>query len=617
MAGEVEVINQIAPKNAGDFPSHAAEFNKGGFREVADTAARDAITTERRTEGMHVYVTDIDTTYRLGSGLGNGDWVVASSGSGGITGTNQALDNPADADALATFLDTNYQPTFPTEVTAYSVFVRTTGDDDANDGTSSGAAFLTIKRALQKLATLNNGDSNATLDIGAGTFAFPRVLAQHYVTFQGATTVEDTFTIDAGGVIAADDTDGIVIDVTSTGGPYTSDELRGRHIKWTSGTSNGNEGWVYRNDATVTGVTRLYATHDSGPTTGIESMVATDTISLLTQDTIISLTGSTVLINSVQMNVRDIFFTASANTTLQCLNTDKVDFDRCYFDGTGSFLRAFRAGGYGRAFLTNCYVATSGTASGSFLSCQNNGYLQVHRGTVLDAGLNCPADPDARKVSGAAGSLLAFQGHVVCRGFDEAGIFRVDGLGIFQVGGTTAVDNILVEDANGTSTTQVGPVFQINSIGAGQGGWYQLPRLQGSITGDYSVEAQNGGTIIIGNALGTSLIGTGLGTNTVSANGGTSNVAQGPDLAFIEFGTPAFGGYAGRHVESFVDGDLSSSVLTVTHNLGQQFVKVAVYDDSNIEVAPDSVTATSATVCDIDLTAQGSLTGTWNVVVIG
>jgi hypothetical protein len=56
-------------------------------------------------------------------------------------------------------------------------------------------------------------------------------------------------------------------------------------------------------------------------------------------------------------------------------------------------------------------------------------------------------------------------------------------------------------------------------------------------------------------------------------------------------------------------------VLTVTHNLGQQFVHVTVYDNSNVAVAPDSVTATSATACAIDLTAQGTLTGTWNVVV--
>jgi hypothetical protein len=68
---------------------------------------------------------------------------------------------------------------------------------------------------------------------------------------------------------------------------------------------------------------------------------------------------------------------------------------------------------------------------------------------------------------------------------------------------------------------------------------------------------------------------------------------------------------------SFTSGSLSSNLLTVTHNLGQQFVIVMVYDNNNNEIQPDGVTMTSTTVSTIDLTSYATIAGTWNVVVLG
>lgn len=63
---------------------------------------------------------------------------------------------------------------------------------------------------------------------------------------------------------------------------------------------------------------------------------------------------------------------------------------------------------------------------------------------------------------------------------------------------------------------------------------------------------------------------------------------------------------------SFDNGDLSSGVLTITHSLGRQYVNCTVYDNNDIEIEPDNVTATDTNTLTVDLSTYGTLTGTWN-----
>jgi hypothetical protein len=84
------------------------------------------------------------------------------------------------------------------------------------------------------------------------------------------------------------------------------------------------------------------------------------------------------------------------------------------------------------------------------------------------------------------------------------------------------------------------------------------------------------------------------------------------------------GGLAGTEVAlarayrtSFTNASLVSGVLTVTHNLGQPYCEVRIYDNTGKTVIPDEITATNANSLSIDLTTFGTLSGTWNVVVIG
>ncbi|MGL4623252.1 MAG: hypothetical protein ACRCZS_30090 [Chroococcidiopsis sp.] len=68
---------------------------------------------------------------------------------------------------------------------------------------------------------------------------------------------------------------------------------------------------------------------------------------------------------------------------------------------------------------------------------------------------------------------------------------------------------------------------------------------------------------------------------------------------------------------SFANANLVSGVLTVTHNLGQQFCQVQVWDDTNKRIEADDYTATSANAMTIDLSSYGAIAGNWQVVVVG
>jgi hypothetical protein len=76
----------------------------------------------------------------------------------------------------------------------------------------------------------------------------------------------------------------------------------------------------------------------------------------------------------------------------------------------------------------------------------------------------------------------------------------------------------------------------------------------------------------------------------------------------IRTGTPAF-------KQSFTNASLSSGILTVTHNLNSQYTSVTVWNNSDLIIIPDDVTATDANTTTVDLTSYGTITGTWNIVI--
>lgn len=79
--GSVRMAGFIAPTDSTDtYPVHDEQYGKGGYRTVADITARNAITSQRRQEGMLVKVLDADgggTTkfYTLKGGIDDINWI--------------------------------------------------------------------------------------------------------------------------------------------------------------------------------------------------------------------------------------------------------------------------------------------------------------------------------------------------------------------------------------------------------------------------------------------------------------------------------------------------------------------------------------------------------------
>lgn len=68
-----DLITPTAPEDT--YATHDSVYGKGGYREVATLVARDAITAQRRTEGMLVHVVEDGIIYQLAANLTS--WVAA------------------------------------------------------------------------------------------------------------------------------------------------------------------------------------------------------------------------------------------------------------------------------------------------------------------------------------------------------------------------------------------------------------------------------------------------------------------------------------------------------------------------------------------------------------
>jgi hypothetical protein len=101
-------------------------------------------------------------------------------------------------------------------------------------------------------------------------------------------------------------------------------------------------------------------------------------------------------------------------------------------------------------------------------------------------------------------------------------------------------------------------------------------------------------------------------TDQVVVYNGTNNVR-----ATVAQISAAVTGFTKASRGTFTNATLTTGVLAFTHATGQQFNNVSIYDNNNKQVQPDDITATSSSVVTVDLTSFGTLTGTWNIVVIG
>lgn len=76
--GAVPITGFISPTdNIDTYATHKDIYGKGGYRTVDDLNALNSISTERRQEGMLVYVLDENKLYQLIGGIDNANWVIS------------------------------------------------------------------------------------------------------------------------------------------------------------------------------------------------------------------------------------------------------------------------------------------------------------------------------------------------------------------------------------------------------------------------------------------------------------------------------------------------------------------------------------------------------------
>lgn len=176
----VEVIDYIAPKNNGSFPTHDAAYGKGGYLTVADVTARNAISAARRSSGMRVRTTDTGLEWVLKSDLTT--WVSAPSS------TRQDI-----IDFVGDVVD---------------LYVDSAGDD-SNTGFSYGSAFLTIQAAVDAVPDnlWSIYGKRVRIHLGTGTFdrffmpkkgVFIRIIGDRRSPLESWAALSKTFTVVSG-----------------------------------------------------------------------------------------------------------------------------------------------------------------------------------------------------------------------------------------------------------------------------------------------------------------------------------------------------------------------------------------------------------------------------------
>lgn len=99
--GSVTLTGFIAPTDDADvYATHDDFYGRGGYRSVVNQAARNAIPTDRRKEGMVVHVLDENVSYQLFGGTTNSHWIVYTTATPDTTISLIAAENVSPYRAL-------------------------------------------------------------------------------------------------------------------------------------------------------------------------------------------------------------------------------------------------------------------------------------------------------------------------------------------------------------------------------------------------------------------------------------------------------------------------------------------------------------------------------------
>lgn len=188
----IPLIAEITPQNGGAFAMLDDEYLRGSLRAVADHAARDAITSDRRKQGMLVFTQNDSLTWQLGSDLAT--WTQFSSGSsGGVVGPGSSVD-----DDIALFSGTT------------GALIKDSGVLVASLATTTALASETTARSSADTTLQTNITSEATTRASADTALAAEIAA--IVPFGATGKV----------IVAVDGSSGVDRTVSYINGDFTS-----------------------------------------------------------------------------------------------------------------------------------------------------------------------------------------------------------------------------------------------------------------------------------------------------------------------------------------------------------------------------------------------------------
>jgi hypothetical protein len=72
-----------------------------------------------------------------------------------------------------------------------------------------------------------------------------------------------------------------------------------------------------------------------------------------------------------------------------------------------------------------------------------------------------------------------------------------------------------------------------------------------------------------------------------------------------------------KFVLSFTQSDLVVNILTVTHNLNDEWCSVTIYDNTRQIVVPTAIVSVDANSVTVDLSTFAVISGTWHAVIVG
>lgn len=135
ISGAVNVTGTIAPTDTADvYATHDSTYGKGGYREVYSLLDRDAITDDRRSDGMLVYVQQENKIYKLEDGVENTNWVEFNVDSSAINydSSNSTLTSDTVQDALDELSGNVHN--FSTKTVDYTLIGGATGTGTVTNG---------------------------------------------------------------------------------------------------------------------------------------------------------------------------------------------------------------------------------------------------------------------------------------------------------------------------------------------------------------------------------------------------------------------------------------------------------------------------------------------------